>query len=90
MAILNTSASKNGLAPNSKTGLSHPINVPNHNNPKRYIVEVARISLPKTTKKPSSNSVIFFTISASGLCLIWKHSKLFQGHILLYIGQVIA
>ena len=38
MAILNTSANKNGLAPNSKIGLSHPINVPNHNNPKIYIV----------------------------------------------------
>ena len=58
MAILNTSANKNGLAPNSKIGLSHPINVPNHNNPKIYIVEVANISLPKTTKKPSLNLII--------------------------------
>ena len=51
MAILNISANKKGLAPNPKIGLSHPINVPNHNNPKIYIVEVANINLLKTTKK---------------------------------------
>ena len=53
MAILNISANKKGLAPNEKMGLSHPITVPNHNNPKIYIVEVAITSLHKTTKKPS-------------------------------------
>ena len=53
MAILNISANKKGFAPKAKIGLSHPINVPNHNNPKIYIVEVAITSLPKTTKKPS-------------------------------------
>ena len=58
MAILNTSANKNGLAPNSKTGLSHPINVPNHNNPKIYMVEVASNSLPNTIKKVSFNVII--------------------------------
>ena len=58
MAILNISANKKGLAPKAKIGLAHPINVPNHNNPKIYIVEVASISLPKTTKKPSSNLII--------------------------------
>ena len=50
MAILNISANKKGLAPNAKIGLSHPINIPNLNNPRIYIVEVANISLPKTTK----------------------------------------
>ena len=50
MAILKTSANKNGLAPNSKIGLSHPINVPNHNNPKTYMVEVASNSLPNIIK----------------------------------------
>ena len=39
MLILNISANKKGLAPNANIGLSHPINVPNHNNPKIYIVE---------------------------------------------------
>ena len=58
MAILNTSANKNGLAPNSKTGFSHPINVPNHNNPKIYMVEVANNSLPNITKKVSFNFII--------------------------------
>ena len=58
MAILNISANKKGLAPKAKIGLSHPINVPNHNKPKIYIVEVASISLPKTTKKPSSNLIL--------------------------------
>jgi len=54
---LNISANKNGLAPNAKIGLSHPINVPNHNNPKIYIVEVAIINLLNTTKKLSSNLI---------------------------------
>ena len=58
MAILNITANKKGLAPSAKIGLSHPINVPNHYIPKIYIVEVAIISLPKTTKKPSSNLII--------------------------------
>ena len=58
MAILNTSANKNGLAPNSNIGLSHPINVPNHNNPKIYIVEVASNSLPNIIKKLSFNFII--------------------------------
>ena len=58
MAILNISANKKGFAPKAKIGLSHPIKVPNHNNHKIYIVEVAIISLPKTTKKPSSNLII--------------------------------
>ena len=53
MAILKTSANKNGLAPNSKIGLSHPINVPSHNNPKIYIVEVANNSLLSIIKKLS-------------------------------------
>ena len=53
METLNISANKNGLAPNVKIGLSHPINVPNQNNPKIYIVEVASISLPNTIKKLS-------------------------------------
>ena len=52
------SATKKGNTPNFKIGLSHPINVPNHNNPKIYIVEVASVSLPKTTKKPSSNLIL--------------------------------
>ena len=50
MLILNISANKKGLAPNVNIGLSHPINVPNHNNPKIYIVEVASTSLPNITK----------------------------------------
>ena len=50
MLILNISANKKGLAPNANIGLSHPINVPNHNNPKIYIVEVANTSLPNITK----------------------------------------
>ena len=54
MVILNISANKKGLAPNAKIGLSHPINVPTHNNPKIYMVEVATTSLPKTTNKLSS------------------------------------
>ena len=58
MLILNISANRKGLAPNANIGFSHPINVPSHNNPKIYIVEVASISLPKTTKKPSSNLII--------------------------------
>ena len=58
MAILKTSANKKGLAPNSKIGLSHPINVPNHNNPKIYIAEVAITNLLNTTKKLSSNLII--------------------------------
>ena len=58
MAILNISANKKGLAPNAKIGLSHPIKIPNHNNPKMYIVEVAITSLPITTKKLSSSLII--------------------------------
>ena len=58
MAILNISANKKGFAPKARIGLSHPIKVPNHNNPKIYIVEVATISLPKTTKKLSSYLII--------------------------------
>ena len=58
MAILNISANKKGLAPNVKLGLSHPINVPNHNNPNIYIVDVASNNLLKTTKKPSSYFII--------------------------------
>ena len=58
MAILKPSANKNGLAPNSKIGLSHPINVPNHNNPKIYIVEVANNSLLSIIKKLSFNFII--------------------------------
>ena len=58
MLILNISANKKGLAPNANIGLSHPINVPSHNNPKIYIVKVANTSLPKTTKKLSSNLTI--------------------------------
>ena len=58
MAILKTSANKKGLAPNSKIGLSHPINVPNHNNPKIYMVEVASNSLPNKIKKVSFNFII--------------------------------
>ena len=58
MAILSISANKKGLAPNSKIGLSHPINIPNHNNPKIYIVEVAITSLLNITKKLSSNFII--------------------------------
>ena len=57
MVILNISANKKGLAPNSKIGLSHPINVPSHNNPKIYMVEVANTSLIKITKKLSSNFI---------------------------------
>ena len=55
MAILNISANKKGLAPNAKIGLSHPINVPNHNIPKIYIVETAKVSLVKIFKKLSFN-----------------------------------
>ena len=58
MLILNISANKKGLAPNANIGLSHPISVPNHNNPKIYIVEVANTSLPKTTKKLSTNLIL--------------------------------
>ncbi len=58
MATLNVSANKKGLAPNAKIGLSHPINIPNHNNPNIYIVEVASTSLLNTTKKLSSNLII--------------------------------
>ena len=58
MAILNISANKKGLAPNAKIGLSHPINVPNHNNPKIYIVEVANNSLLSIIKKLSFNFII--------------------------------
>ena len=58
MAILNTSANKNGFTPTSKIGLSHPINVPNHNNPKIYIVEVASNSLLNIIKKLSFNFII--------------------------------
>ena len=58
MAILKISANKKGLAPNSKIGLSHPINVPNHNNPKICIVEVASNSLPNIIKKLSFNFII--------------------------------
>ena len=32
--ILNNSANKKGFAPSSKMGLSHPIRLPNHINPK--------------------------------------------------------
>ena len=58
MAILSISANKKGLAPNAKIGLSHPINVPNHNNPKIYIVEVANNSLLSIIKKLSFNFII--------------------------------
>ena len=58
MAILKISANKKGLAPKAKIGLSHPINIPNHNKPKIYIVEAAITSLLNTTKKLSSNLII--------------------------------
>ena len=47
---LKNSAKIKGMTPNSIIGLSHPISVPNHRTPRKYIVETDKISFKKIKK----------------------------------------
>ena len=51
--ILNNSANKKGVTPNSSIGLSHPIKVPSQRTPNKYIVETDIVSFRKIIKKLS-------------------------------------